>query len=239
MPRLAAARAARLANAAPAASRLVPELPATPVEIQMRQGEGIGGVLVSAALQDPQDQRRQVRSHAGPSAPQQFPQAAAHLAAAQPVDVQQLLPGNDSGTPGPGPAFLRSRNAATVCSIAGCSSAAFSEPTLTACSTQPRHPSRHRNRPPRPLSLGRCAADSPRPWLRAGPGPLFRCVCPGRDSGRPLGSRACRSTGSAAMSPALCRPASRACSRSSFSSPQSPLFERPAPACTELRESSI
>ena len=64
----------------------------------MGQGEGIRQVLAPFALQDPQQQRRQVRAQPGPPAAgaQQFPQAAAHLAAPQlaaqrrVLDIEQL-----------------------------------------------------------------------------------------------------------------------------------------------------
>ena len=65
---------------------------------------------------------------------------------------------------------------ATVRAIAGRISAAFSVETLTACSTQSRQPSRHRNSAPRPLSL--VAVDVQRIALRHGgaqgvdPGPV-------------------------------------------------------------------
>ena len=65
------------------------ELRATPVELPMGQGEGIRQVLAPFALQDPQQQHRQIRA-------QQFPQAATHLAAPQlaaqrrVLDIEQL-----------------------------------------------------------------------------------------------------------------------------------------------------
>ena len=49
----------------------------------MRQGEGIGQVLAALALQDPEQQGRQIRAHARGRAgrSQQLPQTTAHLAA--------------------------------------------------------------------------------------------------------------------------------------------------------------
>ena len=68
------------------------ELPATAVAGKMRQGERIGQVLAPLALQDPQQQGRQIEADVGVGAglAQQFAQAAAQLAAADAAARQSV-----------------------------------------------------------------------------------------------------------------------------------------------------